>query len=121
MLPSAEGLGGDAGFKLSDYKRAEGGEEQASGMLGGKKEVSVSDKDVNAAAQEVVKHLSAQSNSLEKMQLAEVRPSTLNPCSMEVLACGLVREMPRHGKQWVVSCSSATVEPYSGGTAMHNV
>ncbi len=71
---SAEGLGGDAGFKLSDYKRAEGGEEQASGMLGGKKEVSVSDKDVNAAAQEVVKHLSAQSNSLEKMQLAEVSP-----------------------------------------------
>lgn len=73
MFPSAEGLGGDAGFKLSDYKRAEGGE-QASGMLGGKKEVSVSDKDVNAAAQEVVKHLSAQSNSIEKMQLAEVRP-----------------------------------------------
>ena len=84
-LASAEGLGGDAEFKLADYKRSEGGE-QASGMLGGKKEVSVSDKDVKAAAQEVVKHLSAQSNSLEKMQLAEVRPS--GPCPTGIFGVG---------------------------------
>ncbi len=42
--------------------------------MGGSKEVAVDDKDVVAAAEEVVKHLSSQSNSLDKMSLAEVSP-----------------------------------------------
>eukprot|EP00208_Stichococcus_sp_RCC1054_P004528 CAMPEP_0206149344 /NCGR_PEP_ID=MMETSP1473-20131121/37730_1 /ASSEMBLY_ACC=CAM_ASM_001109 /TAXON_ID=1461547 /ORGANISM="Stichococcus sp, Strain RCC1054" /LENGTH=186 /DNA_ID=CAMNT_0053546801 /DNA_START=573 /DNA_END=1133 /DNA_ORIENTATION=- len=67
-----KGLGGEAEMKLVDYKRAEGGADEAGGKLGGTKEVSTDDKDVKAAAQEVVKQLSAQSNSLEKMELAEV-------------------------------------------------
>lgn len=74
LLVCAEGLGGEAEMKLVDYKRAEGGADEAGGKLGGTKEVSTDDKDVKAAAQEVVKQLSAQSNSLEKMELAEVPP-----------------------------------------------
>lgn len=67
----AEGLG-DAPFKLSSYSRSEGSE-GGSGMLGGKKEVSTDHKDVQAAANAMVKKLSSQSNSLEEMKLNKVR------------------------------------------------
>jgi hypothetical protein len=68
---------GDAPHELKTYKRSEGGGDgKSGGQLGGSKELSADDEEVQKAAEAALKHLSSQSNSLFPYKLQEVEKAS---------------------------------------------
>jgi len=67
----AEGLGNGA-HQLKTYKRMEGGSGGGEGQLGGSKQLSADDEEVQKAAEGALQQLSSRSNSLYPYKLKKV-------------------------------------------------